>query len=237
MNLERFNTEFSRLLDLLKKEGFPQKTVRKESYVYSRFVDFYSELHIIVERLEKEIYEYDSFIGYFKDYAMRKRALGEQLDDERIKDYMENMERLMLDLSDFYIYSRRFLDTLTMAIKYHLVNIGRKIEMTNSMSELLKKEKLKQYKKKIDYAFFDGLEKNISWVSNFKDYRDGLLHDCDHFVFTNTISGKLGYDIMNEAKTSWGTETVRDISGELQSTIDHLSDLLEYLSVNLPKSK
>jgi hypothetical protein len=100
---------------------------------------------------------------------------------------------------------------------------------------LLNKAKLEECKQEIDYNFFDGLEKKIVWVKNFKDCRDGLMHEGYYFVFTTTRKGKLGYDIMNKTKTSWGTDTVKDISEELQNTINNLSDLLEFISANLPQ--
>jgi hypothetical protein len=52
---------------------------------------------------------------------------------------------------------------------------------------------------------------------------------------TITEKGVLGYEIIDSTKTIWGTKTVKPILEELQKTIDNLSDLIEYVSTNLPK--
>jgi hypothetical protein len=233
MNLERFESEFSKLFDLLKNEGFPNKDDRKEVALYGRFASFHSELLIINSRLSEEIEFYHSFNQYFRDYAMGKAKLYKS----KLEKSAENLTKLMIDLSDFYLYTRRFLDTLTMVIKFHFKTIGKtKYQMKDRIRDLLNKTKLEKYKQEIDYNFFNGLEKKIVWVKDFRDCRDGLMHHCHYFVFTTTRKGELGYDIINADKKSWGTDTVKDIAEELQNTINNLADLLEYISENLPQN-
>jgi len=48
------------------------------------------------------------------------------------------------------------------------------------------------------------------------------------------MEGKLGYDIVDASNEPWGRDTVIDIFEGLQNIIDNLSDLMEYLSRNLP---
>ena len=232
MNLERFDSEFSKLFDLLKNEGFPKNNDRTELDLYGRFASFHSELLIINARLSEEIEFSHLENEYFRDYAMGKVKLYRS----RLRKGLENHIKLMIDLSDFFFYTRRFLDTLTMVIRFQFKTIGKtKYQMTDRFRDLLNKAKLEKYKQEIDYDFFDGLEKKIAWAKDFRDCRDGLMHQGYYFVFTTTRKEKLGFDIMNKTKTSWGKNAVKDISEELQKTIDNLSDLLEFISANLPQ--
>lgn len=148
------------------------------------------------------------------------------------------LPKIMLDLSDFYVYTRIFLDTLTVCIKRSFKRAGNKNwnVMEHSINSLLNVNKMQTYTRKIDFHFFNGLEKKLFWIPDFKKFRDGLLHQYFHFVFTSTRKGDLGYDIMDRTKTSWGTDTVRSILTELQNTIAYVTDLVEYLSKNLPRS-
>ena len=143
----------------------------------------------------------------------------------------------MLDLSDFHIYTRIFLDTLTVCIKRSFKSAGNEKWdiMEHSINCLLNKDKLQKYKREIDLDFFKNLEKKLAWIDNFRNTRNGLLHKYHHFVFTSTRQGELGYDIADRIKTSWGTDTVKGILSEVQNVIDRLTDLIEYLLTNLPR--
>jgi hypothetical protein len=233
MNFEKFEMEFADLVNLFKQNGFHKNPSKFESVVFSKFLDYHSEVKIITSRLEEEIAESDSFQRYFSDYAMGKTKLYKT----KLEKHGQTLLKMMLDLSDFYVYTRRFLDTLTVCIGLSLRCAGnKKWEMTpHTVHSLLKEKKMQAYKREIDFRFFEGLEKKLTWIRDFKDSRDGLLHQYYHFVFTTTKQGDSGYDIMDGKKVSWGTETVRGILGELQNTIDNLSDLMEYLVKNLPR--
>ena len=101
--------------------------------------------------------------------------------------------------------------------------------MEHSLSCLLNKNKLKNYKDKIDLQFFTGLEKQLNRIETLRDSRDGLIHFQHYFVFTTTKQGELGYDIMNREKVEWGTETVKSVYVEVQTVINNLSELMQYL--------
>jgi len=155
-----------------------------------------------------------------------------------MKEFINTLAKVRLDLFDFYTYTRIFLDTLTVCIKLSFKRAGNKKwnAMKNSVKCILNEKKLQTYKKEIDFDFFEGLEEKVSWIRDFKNYRNGLTHEYFYFVFTKTKEGKWGYDIMDKEKTSWGTETVKGILIEVQNIIDKLSDLMEYLSKNLPRA-
>lgn len=237
MNLERFETEFSKLYDFLKSEGFPKDNDENEIRVYGRLMSYHSDLLIINSRLVTEIAENETFNEY-RSYAMGKKRMY----STRLQKNLRNHVKLTIDLTDFYLYTRRFLDSLNKIIKIHFINLGKKKPvMEDSIGALFKEnnktglQKIEVYKQQINFEFFDGLMKKISWVKDFRKNRDGLLHRYDYIVSTTTEKGTLGYDIMDITKKSWGTKTVKDISEELQKTIDNLTDLIEYISTHLPK--
>jgi len=232
MDFERFEEEFSNLKAVFKQKGFAQKPNASGQNVFSKFLDYHLQVLIITSRLEQGIVDHDSFSKYIFECLKNKIEPS----DAEMENSILTFGKIMLDLSDFYIYTRSFLDTLTMCIKLSFKRAGNRKwkSMKNSMKGLLNARKMEVCKKEIDFSFFEGLEERISWILDFKKSRDGLLHKYYHFVFTKTRKGEYGYDIMNGTKTSWGTDTVRGILTEVQSVIDNLSDLMEYLSGNLP---
>jgi len=233
MNLTKFEAEFSNLRNLFSKKGFYKEPDKEEIDVFGKFLSYHSEVEIITSRLEKEIADFISHQKYFME-CMKK---GRKINRIKTEEFGMVFAKIILDLSDFYIYTRRFLDTLTVCIKLSFRSADNKKwnEMKNSVKHLYGK-KMETYKAEIDSHFFEGLEQKVSWIRDFKDSRDKLLHNFAHFVFTSTREGDLGYDIMDKTKESWGTDTVRGILVELQNIIDNLSDLMEYLSKNLPKT-
>jgi len=232
MNLERFERQYSNLADMFRKKGFYKKPDKFEERVFVKFVDYRFEMDIITSRLEEEVSYADSLIKSLFSKIKKTR----ELDEDKARVFVITNAKIRLDLLDFYTYTRVFLDTLTMSIKLSFKRAGNRKwnAMKNSIASLLNEKKLALYKKEIDSDFFEGLEKRISWIPDFKKYRDGLLHKSSHFVFATTKRGEFGYDIVNGTKTSWGTDTVKGILTELQSFIDNLSDLMEFLSENLP---
>ena len=94
---------------------------------------------------------------------------------------------------------------------------------------------MKIYKEKIDPNFFGNLENHLDWISKLKGARDGLMHDDHYFVFTTTKQGELGYDIIHDPVQSWGSDTVKGIFIDIQTIIDNLTSLMEYLYTDLPK--
>ena len=232
MNLERFETEFSNLENLFRKKGFYKKPDEYEIDVFGKFLSYYSEVEIITSRLEKEITDFNSCQKYVIECVRNKKKPN----SIKMEEFGITFAKITLDLSDFYIYTRRFLDTLTVCIKRTLRSAGNKKwnRMKKSVKYLLGK-KMQTYKKEIDSDFFEGLEKKVSWIRDFKDVRDELLHLFSHFVFTSTREGDFGYAVVKGTEP-WGTDTVIGILKGLQKVVDNLSDLMEYLSKNLPRT-
>lgn len=112
--------------------------------------------------------------------------------------------------------------------------LGTKIgNLKNSVSCLLKNKQLQKYKKEIGFDFLEGLEKKVAWIHEFKDSHDRLIHLHFHLTLATTKGGKLGYEVADAGDTSWGKDTVTEIFQGLKTTVDNLSDLIEYLSQNL----
>src|SRR4030066_1720300 len=107
--------------------------------------------------------------------------------------------------------------------------------MGDKVSCLLNEKQMKAYKEKIDPIFFGNLEKHLSWIRTLRDSRGDLVHDYYHIVSTATKQGDLGFEIMDRKKPFWGTETVKGISVEIQTAIDNITDLMDFLSINLPQ--
>jgi len=234
MNFERFERQYSNLVNLFREKGFYKKPNKFEGSVFVKFVNYGFEREIITSRLEEEIAYSELLIkSIFTDFKRSK-----EVNNSKMEEYVVTLAKIRLDLSDFYAYTRVFLDTLTMCIKLSFKSVGNKKwnAIKNSIKCLLNEKKLQTYKKEIDFDFFEGLEEKVSWIRDFKNYRDGLTHKYFYFVFTKTREGDLGYDIMDRKKISWGTETVKGILIELQNIVDNLSDLMEYLSKNLPRT-
>jgi hypothetical protein len=234
MKLERFNTELATLLNFYKKEGFHKNPSEYEKSLYAKQLAYLLKMQIITSRLEEEIPHFDSLSkAFFKSLKAKKKP-----DQILIENFVMESETIRLDLSDFYIYTRMYLDTLTISIKHSFKSAGNKNWqlMENSVKCLLNKEKLSLYKKEIDYDFFEGLEKKVAWIPDFKDSRDTLMHHHSNLVLSTTREGKLGYGVVDTKDESWGRDSVKCIFEVLQNTLNDLSDLMEYLSKNLPKT-
>jgi len=235
MDLTRFERAYFDLTDLFTEEGFNRTPNEYEKDVFVKVVDYYFEVKIITSRLEQGIIEMDSATKSFFAHLKEKDKVNESQEEKLVMA----IAKIRLDLLDFYIHTRIFLDTLTECTRLSFKRAGNRNWhlMSKSVRCLLNEDKLQNYGSDIDAKFFESLRGKISWIRSLKDYRDGLLHRFFHFVFTQTLEGDLGYDIMDGVKTSWGTETVKSILQYIQSIIDNLSDLLEYLSKNLPKNQ
>lgn len=234
MNFESFDREFAILMNFFKKEGFHKNPSEFEKTLYAKLMSYSFEVRIIASRLEEETPNFDALSRViFQSMNSKKKP-----DELVLERFVMTFATIMLDLSDFYIYTRIFIDALIVSIKRSFRSAGNKnwVIMKNSVSGLLSKKKLQTYKDKIDFQFFKGLEKKVAWVHEFKRLRDKLTHQYSLFVFATTRKGKLGYDMVDGNET-WGRETVTEIFEGLQNTIDHLSNLMEYLSRNLPRTQ
>ena len=236
MNLDRFEKLISNLGNLFKEKGFYKDPNSFEIDLFGSFLNFHSQALIITSRLEEDIDEFESFNKIILKHIQKKGEIPKT----EIEKYSLALPKIMLDLSDFYIYTKIFLDTLPVCIKrsfksagnknWHIINIRKK----TSINGLLNKDQMERYKSAIDFDFFENLGKKLIWIDDFRKTRNGLLHRFYHFVFTTTRQGDLGYDISDSIKTSLGTDTVKGILPDLQHIIDRLTDLIEYLLTNLP---
>jgi hypothetical protein len=234
MNLDRFERTISNLREKFEEEGFYKNPDKFDIDVFGKFLDYHSQAIIITSRLEEDVTDVKSF----QKYMVKNLKKDGKINDTEIQKFSLTFPKLMLDLSDFYIYSRIFLDTLTVCIERSFKSAGKENWKfkRHSINCLLNEDEMQKYKNEIDLDFFEGLEKKLTWIRDFRKSRDGLLHEYFHFVFMTTRQGDLGYDIMDRVKTSWGTDTVKGILKELQNIIDKLTDLIEYLLKNLPSS-
>jgi hypothetical protein len=235
MELKRFEKSFSKLTNLFRTKGFYKNPNRFEIDVFGKIADYQLQVLIITGRLEEDI----SFDRANTKYVFDCLRDGKDINDEEMKKGILNHVKLNLDLFDFFIYTRLFLDALTIGIKLSFITAGNKNAciMEHTMSCLLNNNKLQTYKNKIDLHFFSGLEKHLSWIATLKDSRDGLLHQQNYFVYTNTRQGELGYGIMDREKVEWGTDTVKPILAEVQTVINEVTDLIKYLNNNLPRKE
>ena len=64
-----------------------------------------------------------------------------------------------------------------------------------------------------------------------------MVHKYYHTVFTSTRNRKYGFDVLENAARTWGTDTVRPLIDYMQRIIDQISDVLKFLCENLPESK
>ena len=235
MELERFETAFSKLTDMFSTEGFYKNPNRFEIDVFGKIAHYQLQALIITGRLEEDIALSKANTQYIFDCVKE----GKEINDDEMKKGILNHVKLDLDLFDFYIYTRQFLDAITIGIKLSFISAGNKNAgiMKHTASCLLNKNKFQMYKSNIDSQFFTGLEKHLKWIVKLKDSRDDLIHQQNYFVYTNTRQGESGYDIMDREKKEWGTDTVKPILAEVQTVINNLTELIEYLHDNLPRKE
>jgi hypothetical protein len=234
MKLSKFDKAFSNLTELFHKKGYYKNPNKEQANVFGKIVDYQIQLMIITGRLETDIEMEKAHEKYIFDSLKENK----NPDSSELRRSIINVERLRLDLSDFFIYTRMFLDALTVSVKLSLQYVGIKNAclMKNSVRCLLNVKMMKNYKEKISLEFFEDLEKRVRWVADFRNKRDGLVHKYHYFVLTNNRQGELGYDVIDEVKNEWGTDTVKAIRADLQNTIDNLSELIEFIYQNLPKA-
>ena len=87
-----------------------------------------------------------------------------------------NFTKLTIDLSDFYLYSRIFLDTLATCIYLSFRVSGNKKAglLGQRIKFFIDGRKMETYKNEIDRQFFNGLEEKLHWVNDFRKSRDEL---------------------------------------------------------------
>lgn len=234
MNLKKFDNSMAILIAKFRTGFFKEEKNGFQANVYYKIADYPSQIHVIVERLDDEIKHQKILQDYMFDCMKKEQEIG----DDAPKKWVINMNRITLDISDFYIYTRIFLDSLTVGIKLSFKHAGNKNAdiMKEKLRYLISKSYMDRYKEKIDFKFFSNLEKTITWIPAFRDCRDGLVHDCHYLVFTPNRQGDLGYDVIEKFGKEWGTDTVKGILTDIEKMIDNLIELTDFLSINLPTS-
>jgi hypothetical protein len=227
MELNQFEIAVLKLNHLFKLSFFEEGAFGEDVIV--KTTDFWVRAFIIAERIEEDVSLYKrNYDSLSKSLKNRTKA-----NIEESKKYLINLQKIDLDISDFYIYTRQFLDALTVGIKLTLIRAGNKEaqRIEHSLSCLLNSNKMCIYKNTIDQQFFSGLEEHLIWASTLRDSRDGLVHFYNYLVFTDTNQGEVG----NGTKKQRGFANIRSIIGEVQTAIDNMTALLEYIYENLPK--
>jgi len=148
MNLEKFDREFSILLSLFKLKGFhAHDPTEFEKRLYAKLLSYNLDVRIITSRLEEEITNFE----ILKKTIFHTLQIKKELDKHILENFVMTQEMIRLDLSDFYVYTRMFLDGLTRSIKHsfkYMHNKNWKI-LKHTVTCLLNKDKLKTYKKEI----------------------------------------------------------------------------------------
>jgi hypothetical protein len=236
MDLRKFNDSLDELSNMLGDEGFLLETSKEFDYaVYFRIIEFREQMLIITSRLEGDVSEINALTQYAFDCVKR----GKKVETNWIDKLLFSMSKLALDFSDFYIYTRMFLDALTVVIKLTFRCVGKKSadKIAHSVSCLLNEEKLKMYKEEIDSSFFDNLKRHLEWIKKLRESRDGLVHKFSHFGFSQTGETDLTYNIVGASKLEWNSDTSMGILTDIQNAVNNLTDLIEYLLASLPRKK
>jgi|SRR3972149_3034541 len=223
MTLNKFYSSLQKFSTLKKA---PLRENHELRYCYINASDFGSEIKVIIGRINKELKKLGKIekitFSLLKENKEDKSAI--KLAIKIIKLIVE----LRLDIKDFFIHTRIFLDILCRIIK---IQYGKKGEqLPQSMTALLKSKEVL----KIDEKFFKELRNKMIWYNDFVEKgRDRIVHKLGNLVFTNTKEGKLGFDIPNHFTLSWGTQTVKPIEDYIENTIKNLSEMVDYLIANL----
>jgi len=224
MVFNRFQTSiknFIRILRIAKPKG-DSELFR----CYMETSDFDSEIEIITKRIEKELTEFvkseKMLLNLWKKDEEHKSI------DRLLPKTLKLFIKLRLDIKDFFIHTRMFLDIIARIVK---VSYGKKgMQLNDSMSGLLKNEKSIE----INKSFFKELREKMNWYNDFvREGRDIIVHKRGHLVFTNTKDGKFGFDILKRLDSTWGTETVNSIEDFIDKSLENLSEVLDYLTENL----
>lgn len=232
MDFKEFDREYSILLNFFNKEGVHKNPDMHEKRIYSRLLGYRLDLGIITSRIEKEIADFEVLQRtVFHELQNRKK-----LHEELTKEFVWTMHMILLDISDFYIYTRVFLDTIAGSIRHSFKSAGNENwkNMESNITMLTNREKLEACKEKIASDFFEGIEKKVRWIPDFVRSRNLLMHKYTLPKIATTKNGKIGYNIDFIHGIDWNRYTFAPIIEELQKVINNLSDLMKHLSTNLP---
>jgi len=193
---------------------------------YMEISDFSDELDVIIKRIETELTSFTK--NKEKVLNLWKKDKNDKSINRILLKTLNSFIKIRLDIKDFFIHTRMFLDVVSRII---MISYGKRgMQLPDSMSKLLKNEKSLE----INKSFFKELRGKMNWYNDFVDEgRDLIVHKRGHLVFTNTKDGKFGFDILKHFDSKWGTETVNSIEDFIDKTLENLSEVLDYLTENL----
>lgn len=234
MDFKEFDEEYSILLNFFRKEGFHKNPDVQEKKIYARLLGYRLDVEIITSRLEKEITDFEVVKSNVFHRLKSKRKIPEEL----AKELIWTMHMILLDISDFHIYTRIFLDTIAGSIRHSFRSAGNENWKTleSNIRVLTNEKKLEACKKRISSDFFEGVKEKVRWISGFTKSRNLLMHEHSLPRISTTRNGKLGYNIDSAKGIDWDRYSFTPILEEIQRVIANLSDLMKYLSANLPKA-
>ncbi|MBW2989965.1 hypothetical protein KY358_06645 [Candidatus Woesearchaeota archaeon] len=196
----------------------------KAKGLYSKCYDHHNFAMIINERIKNDCNKLENsakeIFGSIK--KNRKPPI------KSAKDSIDALESLKLDLESFFIFVRALMDDICKIIKFLVGNIENKLP--DSMNKLLRGdfEGFNKY-------FHRGLKSELSWLDEFRDKRDKLLHKLHDIVIIGDSRG-LSFDIGtpgDKMGTQEATKNIKDFTEDIISKIDHLENT--FLTSNIKK--
>lgn len=235
MKISNFHKSFEKLKEFLEENSFPNLSVYAKLCYYTKFLDFYREVNVIIKRIEADMNTFDT---YSKKALMTMVVQNKSIDkknipDETAKIIVDAFVKLNLDIKSFYVFTKIFLDCLAEIIS--IFHRKESSELKKSMTDLLKD--IRNKKISDDDNFFSILEGKLKWYDSFTDDRDRIVHKYPQLKFTNTKDQKFGYKMLKELNETWGSETVKSIDDDIQEKLSYLSEILDYMTSDLKFSR
>ncbi len=224
MDFKEYGYEMSKLMDYL-RESLDAGAGFGTLQIFGHLAVSSDELRLIINRIEKELEPHNELSKNFFDRV--SKGLEPELSE--MEEWSMNLSLLSLDIKSFIIFTRIFCDTLCRFIRLTYGEPG--FQLPQSMNDLLESEKALE----IDEDFFSGLNGRMNWFRELRGKRVEIEHYLGGIRKTPTRNGSLGFDIisMRDKGRSWGTDTVQSISDFIQNTINSLTEVLRYVSMDL----
>jgi len=222
MGIKDFSNLLHKFSDILKQS--PLMDNPKFNACHMNASDFNYEIEIIIDRVKNDLNEFDKTCKKMLLLVKKEKKVTKRLGMNAIMLLFKSR----LDIKDFYMHTRIFLDVLCKIIKIFYGKRGK--QLPESMSKLLKNKKSLD----VDNKFFTGLRKEMTWYDDFvEEGRDRIVHKLAQFRFANTKEGKSGFQILKSFNETWGTKTVKSIENFIDNTLSDLTKLIDYLIRNL----
>ena len=199
MNLDVFFSEYQALANHLKESSFDKMSGRALACRIS-YLEFGDEIKIITDRIKNESEEFQNVTSLI----LEKIGENEKIEKEAEKA-LDLFSKLKLDIKDFYLHTKIFIDTL-----YRIAKI---------------------IYGKSDDRYYD-FKKKLKNFKDFREKRNKITHELAQLKFTTTKEGKFGFDIPHSFNASWGTNTVNSINDFVVTTLKNLSNIIKYLREN-----